>query len=241
MKLHKKITIGGEPYALNKEDVRLHLFNPGVAVFDVVADAPLSGIASFTAGYDPAALQPVFFGYVENSFAIDKKQQRVFCRELAAGLSMLLPMNLRNVTLNQVLANIADKTGLQFVTPEQAYADKAAPALYSLSSGYHCMDALARVFEIPQYVWQQQGDNKIFVGSWAHSYWQSRPIELPVVYQASSGVANSARIPATPKLRPGVLFNGENFITQVKWDGEHQNITWSKNPWGTRWTNRSSV
>lgn len=241
MKLHKKITVAGVALELTTADIRLDLFNPGRAVFDVVADTALKGLVLFTAGHDPQKLQQVFYGYVENSFAIDKKQQRIFCRELCATLSRLVPVSLRNVTLVQVLAAIAQETGLQFVTPEQLYAKKTTPAFYSIGSGYSCMDALARVFEIPQFIWQQQGDGMLYVGSWQHSFWQGRAVDLPLDMQSASGLANNARIACIPKLRPGVFINGESYITKVHWDGEHQNVSWDKNPWGTRWTNRSSV
>jgi len=241
VKLTKKLTVSGKDYLLNTDDVRLDLFNPGKAAFDVVADAPLSGFAIFSAGYDPQNLQQVFYGYVENSFAIDAKQQRIFCRELSGVLSRLVPLNLRNVTLKEVLAAIAQETGIEFVAPDEPYSNKKAPAFYSMSSGYSCMDNLAHVFSIAQLIWQQQGDGKTYVGSWQNSYWKGRGIDLPVEVQASSGLANTAKISALPKLRPGVFLNNGNFITKVHWVGEQQNIAWDKNPWGTRWTNRSSV
>lgn len=241
MKLHKKIVIAGETYPLTKEDVRLDLFNPGSAVFDVAADKAPAGVVHFYAGYNPQAMETIFVGYVDSSFAIDKKQQRVFCRELNAALTRLVPVSLRNVTLQEVLAAISKETGLDFVTPEQPYSSKKAPAFYSIGSGYYCMDSMAEVFAIPKYIWQQQGDGKTYVGSWEHSYWVDRPIELPTEMLASSGVANRARIPAFPKLRPGAMAQGLGIVTKVFWEGEQQNITWNKNPWGNRWTNRSNV
>ena len=58
----------------------------------MVSAQPVSGIVALDVGFDPAHLQQFFLGYVENSFAIDKKQQRVFCRELNAVLSRLVPL-----------------------------------------------------------------------------------------------------------------------------------------------------
>ena len=241
MKLHKQVWVGGTSYPLTKEDVRLDLFNPGSAVFDVSADVALAGLVRFCAGYDPQALQEVFAGYVDNSFAIDKKQQRIFCRELTGSLSRLVPVSLRNVSVRDVLAVIAQETGLKFITPEQAYSTKKAPAFYSLGSGYYCMDSIANVYSVPQYLWQQQGDGSVYVGSWAHSFWAGREIELPTSMMESTGIANMARIPAMPKLRPGAMASGAGVVTKVTWDGEHQIITWNKKPWGNRWTTRFAV
>lgn len=241
MRLTKTITIGGTRYPLNTGEIHLGLFNPGRAVFDVVADATLSGLVIFSAGYDPQKMHQVFYGWVENCFAIDKKQQRIFCRELSAVLSRLVPVSLRNVTLPEVLAAIATDTGLGFVTPDADYTKTKAPAFYSLGSGYGCMQAMARVYTIKKYIWQQQGDGKIFVGSWDNSYWAGRQVDLPVDFMARCGLANSATIPVTPQLRPGVQLQGGQYITRVNWVGDDMQVEWDVNPWGTRWTNRLSV
>lgn len=241
MKLHKHLTINGGAVTLNTDDLRLDLFNPGRGVFDVETTADIKGLVIFSAGYDPQQLQQVFYGYVENTFTIDKNQQRVFCRELCATLSRLVPVSLRNVTITDILRAISAETGLQFVTPDQPYTKKTTPVFYSIGSGYSCLDSLAEVFSIPQFIWQQQGDGKVFVGSWQDSFWAGKNVPLPVEIQAQSGLANSARIGCMPKLRPGVFLNGQHYVTKVHWDGQQQNIEWDKNPWGTRWTNRSSV
>lgn len=241
MKLHKRLSINGADVTLNKEDVRLDLRSPGRAVFDVETTAAIKGLVVFRAGYNPEALEQVFYGYAESAFAIDKKQQRVFCRELSASLSSLMPLALRNATVGEILIDVAKGTGLKFITPDADYAKKTAPAFYSLSSGYACLDSLAETFSIPKYIWQQQGDGKIYAGSWDHSFWAGKKIELTTDMQSSSGLANSAKIPCLPKLRPGVLLDDNGYVTNVNWAGEHQVIEWDSNPWGTRWTNRSSV
>lgn len=241
MKLTKKITVDGVSYPLNVDHVRLDLFNPGRASFDVDADKALSGLVVFLAGYDPQKLQQVFFGWVENCFQIDKRQQRIFCRELSGALFRLVPLSLRNVTIKDVVAAINAETGIDFIVPAAAYADKKAPAFYSVGSGYMCMDSIASVFSIKKYIWQQQGDGKVFCGSWDDSYWKNKPVDIPVDMQTNSGLANSARIPALPILRPGAQLATGHYITKLQWDGQHQIINWDANPWGTRWTNRSSV
>jgi hypothetical protein len=241
MKLTKKITVDGVSYPLNVDQVRLDLFNPGRACFDVDADKKLSGLVVFLAGYDPQQLQQVFLGWIENCFQVDKRQQRIFCRELSGALFRLVPLSLRNINIKEIMAAISTETGLEFIVPSVAYADKKAPAFFSLGSGYMCMDAIAQIFSIPKFIWQQQGDGKIFCGSWNDSYWFGKPVEIPVDMQSENGLANSGKIPALPKLRPGAQLTTGHYITKLQWDGQHQNITWDANPWGTRWTNRSSV
>jgi hypothetical protein len=241
MKLHKRLSINGADILLNRDDIRLDLRSPGRAVFDIETTEPIKGLVVFHAGYSPSELQQVFYGYVESAFAIDKKQSRIFCRELSATLSRLIPLALRNATVADVFKAVSAETGLQFIAPAADYSKKTAPAFYSMGSGYACMDSLGEVYSIPQFMWQQQGDGKLFAGSWKDSFWADKKISLSVDLLSGTGLANSARIPCMPKLRPGVLLEGHGYLTNVQWDGEHQNIEWDSNPWGTRWTNRSSV
>lgn len=241
MKLHKLLTINGEPVQMNTDDIRLNLFTPGRAAFTVSSDVPVQGVAQFSFGYSPDRLQLLFSGYVENSFAIDKKQQQLFCREFSASLNRILPINLRNCALPDVLASINATTALNFVHPAQDYATRKVPAFYSIGNGYHCMDALARTYRIPEMIWQQQGDGKVFVGAWADSYWAGKEIALPVEWQAVSGIANSAKVPVVPSIRPGVKFTNGAIITEVNYGITHMELSWVKNPWGTRWINKSAV
>ncbi|NIB44763.1 hypothetical protein HBA55_34605 [Pseudomaricurvus alkylphenolicus] len=231
MKLFKLLTVSGKEYKLISEDARLNLFTPGRAVFTVQSEETIKGLVRFAFGYAPDNLQLWFVGYVETCTKIDDQQQRIFCRELTARLNQRIPLSLRNVTLSDVLATVGALTGLQFVTPDQLYANTAAPAFYSIGGGYHCMDALAKVFSIPQPMWQQQGNGQVFVGSWAHSHWQPRPLIMDNRWESEYGVANRAKVAAIPKLRPGVLVNNANTIVQVQMMDDQMRLTWSPDPW----------
>jgi hypothetical protein len=241
MKLHKLLTINGEPVAMNTDDVRLNLFSPGRAAFTVASSDKITGIVQFSVGYKPNALSALFSGYVENSFQIDKKQQQIFCREFSAALNRILPINLRNCSMAEVLQSIHATTAVEFVHAQQTYAAVKAPAFYSIGNGYHCMDTLARTYRVPQMIWQQQGDGRVFVGAWEHSYWAGKEIDLPVEWQAASGVANSAVVPVVPSIRPGVKFTNGATVTDVSYGETHMDLAWAFNPWGTRWKNKSAV
>ncbi|WP_020411016.1 hypothetical protein [Hahella ganghwensis] len=234
MKLHKQIEVADQLLKLVKEEVRLSLMSPGRAVFTVQSEIPLSGIVRFSMGYDPQELQRYFVGYVESCTTLDSQQQRLFCRELSATLNRRIPLSLRNVDLKQVLAAISDQTGLRFVTPKANYTETKASAFYSLTGGYHCLDSMAEVFSIPQLIWQQQGDGQVYVGSWQHSYWSGREVEIPPAWLDGFGVANRARIPAVPKLRPGIYLSNRNYLHQVNLVDSHMLLSWSPNPWTKR-------
>lgn len=228
MKLHKVLTIAGQVYPLIKDEVRLDIKSPGRASFTVQAGATLKGLVTFDIGYNERTLQRHFIGYVERSTAANNLQQVLVCRELASILANPLPLNLRHVDLQAVLAEISNKTGLAFRIPDKAYAKVKAPYFYSLAAGYLAMDSMASVFGIPDFVWQQQGDGEVFVGSWADSFFGSRsalqlPVELFDGYQGNQ----SAMIAALPGLRPGVTINQGERITSVTLADSQMAIKWT--------------
>ncbi|MNM23663.1 hypothetical protein D3C81_340680 [compost metagenome] len=227
MKLHKVLTINGTAYPLIKDDVRLDLKSPGRATFTVQADAALKGLVMLDIGYNDSPLQRHFIGYVERSTTASSKEQVLACRELAAILANPLPLNLRHVDLQAVLAEVSNKTGLRFRVPDKSYAKTKAPFFYSLAAGYQAMDSLATVFSIPDFIWQQQGDGEVFVGSWTDSFFGVRePLQLPVELFDGYQSNQSAMIAALPGLRPGASINQGDRITSVTLADNQMAIRW---------------
>jgi hypothetical protein len=227
MKLHKVLTIGGVVYPLIADDVRLELRTPGRATLTIEASAPVKGLVTLDIGYNDSPLQRHFIGYVERCTSSNAIEQVLFCRELAAILANPLPLNLRHADLSTVLGEINQKTGLSFRVPAKAYAKVKTPFFYNLAAGYQAMDSLARVFGIPDFIWQQQGDGEVFVGSWADGFFGSRsPLQLPV--ELFNGYQNnqSAMIAALPGLRPGASINQGERITNVTLTGNQMAIRW---------------
>ena len=233
MRLHKLLTVAGNSVAVIDDDVRLDLFAPGRAAFTVKSEKPLRGLVHLDMGYRADGLQRFFVGYVVSSTTVDASRQKIFCRELTAALTKRLPLNLRYVTLAEVLADIAAQTGIEFVAGRGDYAALKAPAFYSAFTGYWVLDRLGESFAIPKFIWQQQGDGKVFVGSWSDSFWAGRPLDLPLGLPTNFGVANRAKIPCIPRLRPGVFLNGD-YVTKVELSGNHMNLTWSADPWKSK-------
>lgn len=230
MRLHKRLSIAGEEQSLVAEDVRLDLFSPGRAAFTVQSTGALSGLVQLDLGYQLDKLQRFFLGYVVRSESAGSGRQKVFARELTAALACRLPLALRYVTLPEVLKAVAALTGLTFITGRDTYTTVKAPVFYSSGSGYWVLDSLGSVYQVPQFIWQQQGDGRVFVGSWAESFWSGRPLELPKDWHKDHGVAGRAKIPCIPRLRPGVLLNG-NYLTKVGLSGNFMELTWSADPW----------
>jgi len=227
MKLHKVLTINGTVYPLVKEDVRLDLKSPGRATFTIQAGAAVKGLVMLDVGYNDAPLQRHFIGYVERSTTASSTEQVLACRELAAILANPLPLNLRHVDLQAVLAEISTKTGLRFRVPDQPYAKVKTPYFYGLATGYQAMDSLATVFNIPDFIWQQQGDGEVFVGSWADSFFGARePLQLPAELFDGYQSNQSAMVAALPGLRPGASINQGDRITSVTLAGNQMAIRW---------------
>lgn len=228
MKLHKVLTIGGVVVALVNDDVRLDLKSPGRATFTIQAGAQVSGLVTLDIGYNESALQRHFIGYVERCTAANGVEQIVFCREVASVLAKSMPMNLRHVDLRAVLADISSKTGLRFRVPDQPYTKVKAPYFYSLAAGYQAMDSMGTVFGIPDFIWQQQGDGEVFVGSWADSFFGVRPaLQLPVSLFDGYQGNQSAMVAALPGLRPGASINQGERITSVTLAGTQMAIRWT--------------
>ncbi|WP_027361090.1 hypothetical protein [Halodesulfovibrio aestuarii] len=210
MKLRKSLFIGGKPYNLVEDDVRLELNTSGRALFRVQSPCVLSGIVQFRLGYSNQNKDQLFFtGYIESSHTVDAATQKIFCREMAAALSYQLPISLRHPTLRDVLRAYTDKTNLVFTVPEQPYADRRIPHFHTLGSGYHGMDQLGVVFGIEDYFWQPQPDGSVFVGSWNHSRWATRPVDIEEKFFTGVTGTGGKVLPAIPALRAGVLLNGQ--------------------------------
>ena len=227
MKLHKVLSIDGKAYPLVKDDVRLTLGSPGRATFTVQAPAAVKGLVTLDLGYNDNSLQRHFLGYVERCTQANRVEQVLVCREMAGILARPLPLNLRHADLRTVLGEISNQTGLKFRVPDQLYTRSKAPFFYNLAGGYQAMDTLAKVFAIDDYIWQQQGDGEVFVGSWAHSFFGARsalqlPVELFNDYQGNQ----SAMIAALPGLRPGATINQGERITHVTLSGNQMGIRW---------------
>jgi hypothetical protein len=229
MKLNKTLTINGQVTPLIQDDVRLDLRSPGRATFLIQAPEAVSGLVSLDIGYNDGPLQRHFLGYVERCTAANSQEQTLFCRELTGVLAQPLPMALRHVDLRQVITEISKHSGLSFRVPDAAYAREKAPFFYSLANGFQAMDSLAQVFNIPDFIWHQQGDGEVYVGSWSDSYWGARPaLQIPVQLLEQYQSNQSATVAALPGLRPGALINQNERVTSVTLADTQMAIKWKQ-------------
>ncbi len=225
MKIVKILKVNNQEVGLISEDLHLELSSPGRASFVVRASKPLSQIVTLDAGWSDSKVWRVFVGYIESSVTINPQQQKLFCRELTATLNRDLLLALRRVTLRDVTNRLSELTNLNFALPNADYSSRQSPFYYHLGDGYQAMDSLGRVYQIPLFIWQMQGNGTVYVGSWTDSRWASRPIELPDKLFTQHLSFTSARLPMTPGIRPGVKFN-RGLIHSVQLTDDFMDIAW---------------
>ncbi len=228
MNILKQIVIAGTHYPLIADDVSLDIKRPAKGIFTVQADKKLTGIVSFAIGYNSQQLTQWFLGYIESSTALDKKQQRIVARELGGVLQHPQFLNLRHVTIKDILNTISDNTGLNFVVGEGDYSQTTIPYFYSMGNGFHCLDSLGKSFGIERYFWQQEASNNIFVGSWSDSHWSKKSLDLDNKWLSDFGVGERATLPALPQLRPGVYLKGLGCVDTIRLKEASMLLTWTK-------------
>lgn len=227
MKLHKHLWVGGQEIQLVQEEVRLELNNPGKALFTVHAPQPLQGLVRLEIGYNDGPLQRHFSGQVERCITVNNQQQRLYCRELTQALQAPMPLALRHMDLTQVLAEMSRLSGLAMNIPDAPYAKRRAPFFYSLGNGLQAVDSIRQVFAVEDFIWQQESDDRVFVGAWADSQWgQREPLRLPPeLFEAYHG-DQTALIAAMPGLRPGASFNSAQRIISITLSDSKMALKW---------------
>ena len=135
-------------------------------------------------------------------------------------------MELRQPTLKDVLTTIYEKTGLNFSIPEQSYSTTKVPHFKNLGDGYQAIKTIGRVFQIDDYIWQQQDSGVVYVGSWSDSRWPDRAAEIPTRFFNRQLSSQSAELATIPQLRPGALLNQKR-LNSVELNGSFMVVTWS--------------
>lgn len=202
----------------------LQATSPGTCQLTVDKTAPRLTPVALELGWGNM-IDRVFFGYIERVMPAANGLYTIYCRELTAGLANNISVMLRHPTLRQVCAEITEQTGLAFVIPQKPYTDTAIPCFYADTSGYAMLDNIGRAFKVPDFIWQQQGNGQIYLGSYADSYWQGKNITIPQSLMTEQKAGKTATIPAAPKIRPNVTANGQR-ITKVEFKGTNMTINW---------------
>ena len=226
MKLVKRLFVGNKETPLESENIVLDLDSPGRAAFVVKSQTPLKGLVAFEMGYQNKPVR-YFLGFIERDQFQSQGYRRLFCRELAAALSYNTPLSQRHATVKTVLDEVAAQKGLDFVFPNQAYVETKIPHFFNTGTGYQLLDNLGRAAQIPDFVWQQQGNGQIFVGAFKDSFWFGKPIPIPDEFTEGAAAGKQFNMPAAPNVRPGALFSNKQ-ITRVQFSDSNMAVTWKR-------------
>jgi len=204
MKILKKLTVDGTEYKIVSESVVLDLTAPGRAVFVMQAGTISTGaLVQFHLGTDGAA-GLWFSGYVENARKIDSKQLRITVREYSALLARRWTMSQRHTSARRILSELNGKTGIAFRLGDgsAAWADTPIPYFFNIGSGYEILELLGKHLQIPDFVWQNQPDGTIFIGSGSELAGAETILAIPERFFTGL-TGTGADCPCIPALRPG--------------------------------------
>ena len=235
MKLHKNLLINNTLVGLVSENIQLELNTPGRGVFVVKSEKKLKGLVQLSMTWN-TTLIPFFMGFIESSTAMDNKQQRLLVKELSAALNFRCCIAQRHTTLEKILLEVTQKTGVLFSVGKSDYSQKDIPTFCHSGGGYGLLDNIGAALNIEKYIWQQMANGSVFVGSYNDLSYSKKIINMPVSRFTAYSSTGTAEIPAIPRFRPGIKLLIENetqYITSVNHQGLAMRITLNKNPWST--------
>lgn len=208
MKLINNLLINDVGFQLSSFDVRLFEDLPGNASFIVVSDEKPSGVVTFKMGYVGRAAYWVFIGYIEKCIQHSSSSWAITCKEFSNALQIDCAISLVHCTLTDVLNELHRLTKISFVIGEGDYSSLKVPRFQSSGSGFDVCQSIQQVFDIDDFIVQQQGDGSVFIGSWSDAFWSDKPVDVDSQFHVDSW-ANKTVLPIIPAIRPGCILNGE--------------------------------
>ena len=235
MRINEILKINEEGVPVESVFLTLSQHSAGCAFFVVQSDKPLSGKAEFYLGYG-SNYQLYFSGVIQDSIQIDNKQQRLSIKGFDSILSYKTRLSLRHVTAADILAAIADQTGINFVLQEADWNNQLIPHFFNLGSGYEALDVLGNELDLEKFIWLNNPHGSIYVGS-HEGLKHAVDINLPAKFLSQMS-AIGASVQMHPGIRPGVRIKvGDSddfvYITAVDYSNQSMRIKWDKNPFNS--------
>ncbi|SHO57904.1 hypothetical protein [Vibrio quintilis] len=228
MKLEKRLYISNQEYDIADVTVSLRLSLGGKAIFTVQADsAPeLKEQVRLDIGYEQDMY--IFFeGYIEKTQIAQNGFYKITVKEHAGALSLRWPLSIEHPTAIDILNQLTALTGLDFKYPDADYMKTRIPNFVHQGNGYQCLKNVAETFNIPDCIWCQCDDQKIWFGAYADSHFYNKPMSVPDEFSARQ-IADSITIVPYPMLRPGRVVN-DHRINRVVLNNDEMTIYWQQN------------
>jgi len=199
MRFAGRLLVGGEEVRILSDRWYLERNAPGRAVLEVEAAAPLAGLVTYAIGWG-GQVEPWFTGYVVASIAIDAKRQRLRIAEVDRVLGLPVPMALRNVPAQAMLAAVSEATGVTWrIGPGVDLATRCAH-LVNLGTARAALQRLGALLGVAEWTIQATPTGEVYLGPAAGLH--PRDVQLPAA-TLSEVTTEGASIGALPRLRPG--------------------------------------
>lgn len=228
MKVIKRCYLDGEEVELESERFILELSNAGRGFVTVKTDKPCrhKSIVFELGEYD--AFYRWFDGFVEREAEAEKGYKRLFVREKSAIFERIFNCSHRHITLADLCQWLSKESGLVIKYPDKPYSQAPIPLFTHHGNGYQLLHSIGRLFNIPEYIWQQSPDGSVFVGSWQDSRWAEKGREIEIsAAETLSRTATALTIPINARIRPGFMVNGQR-ITKVFLEGDNYDLEWQQ-------------
>ena len=212
MKLDKRLYINNQEMKLATHKVSLKLSSGSIAIFTISDETPVekNQAARFDIGYEKE-MKIFLEGYVEKVQPAENGHIKITIKENTGILSKRWPLSIEHPTMRDVLNLLSEKTGLDFVLPENAdYTDKKIPNFVCQGTGYQCLQQIGRAFNINDLVWFQHTDQNVHISSFEHSRFYNKPITIPLDLTSRLN-GDNITFPPFPMLRPGALIKDNSF------------------------------
>ncbi len=225
MKPISRLYLSGDEIQVTDLNIMLELSAAGRGFVTVKTDKDYTGkLVRIEAGYSELLLL-YFTGFVERAQPSSNGFQRLFIRELVGVFDRQWPCSFQHPTLRTIVDYLQKESGLNFQLPNADYVNKPIPHFTHSGKGYQLLSNLGHVFNIDDYIWQQLPDGTVFLGSWTHSLFAGKPVEIPNEFATAQAAGNSMTIPMVQSIRPGVEANGKR-ITKVNLNNEDMTLIW---------------
>lgn len=229
MKRELNVWINSELTESNSEKLVLELSSGGRGLLTVKDEgqAIKPGMsAAIDLGLDGES-KPWFTGYITKATPAEMGFTRIVVRELCYILSSTRAISLQHCTLSEVIKQLSRDTGLTFQLPDSDYAHSPIATFTTHGSGYQLLENLGRAFHIDDFIWYQNSDGSIYVGSYQDSRWFNKSIQLPQSAIIKQQGGNSIQVALFPALRPGVEVNGKR-VAKLSLEDSELTLFWQE-------------
>jgi len=156
-------------------------------------------------------------------------------RQRCEVLEQVHALALTDCTALHVLQEIVEITGLTFATasprdPAAQYLTTTIPTYASQGPLLNALNGLGPLFGVPDAVWYEQPDGKIFWGSWSETPMAKTPLPLQGnVIQEQDLQGRSIYIPLVGAIRPGMVMQSPDMtfrVDQLSLQGDRMRLEW---------------